>query len=108
MRDISLSEEKTKEICEETYKKTLRAKQNIVLIGMPTSGKSSIGALLAKKTGRLLYDTDALTAAREQKSVPKIFALGGETGVPAAAESQTVRELAGLTGASSPRAEARF
>lgn len=97
MRDISLSEEKTKEICEETYKKTLRAKQNIVLIGMPTSGKSSIGALLAKKTGRVLYDTDALTAAREQKSVPEIFALGGETAFRAA-ESQTVRELAGQTG----------
>ena len=97
MRDISLSEEKTKEICEKTYKKTLRAKQNIVLIGMPTSGKSSIGALLAKKTGRVLYDTDALTAAREQKSVPEIFALGGETAFRAA-ESQTVRELAGQTG----------
>lgn len=97
MRGISLSEENMEEICEGTYKKALRTKQNIVLIGMPTSGKSSIGALLAKQTGRTLYDTDALTAAREQKSVSEIFALGGEAAFRAA-ESRTVRELAGQTG----------
>ena len=97
MRGIALNDTKLEEISETAYKKALRAKQNIVLIGMPTSGKSTIGALLAKKTGRPLYDTDELTAARKQKSIREIFALGGEAAFREA-ESTTIRELAGNTG----------
>jgi shikimate dehydrogenase len=34
------------------------AKKNAVLTGMPGSGKSTIGAILAEKLGRAFYDTD--------------------------------------------------
>lgn len=33
--------------------------QNMVLIGMPSCGKSTVGALLAEQTGRPFYDADA-------------------------------------------------
>ena len=39
--------------------------RNIVLIGMPASGKSSFGVLLAKALGRDFIDTDLLIQARE-------------------------------------------
>ena len=97
MRGIDLDKTETEKICEETYRKALLSKRNIVLIGMPTSGKSSIGALLARKTGRKLFDTDEITAKREGKSVQEIFAFGGETEFRKA-ENKTIFDLAGQTG----------
>ena len=45
-------------LCENVYLSALDKKDNIVLIGMPSCGKSSIGKLLAEKTGKTLVDTD--------------------------------------------------
>jgi len=52
--------------------------KNILLIGMPGSGKSTIARLLAEKTGRELIDTDAEIVRREGRSIPDIFKDGGE------------------------------
>ncbi|NLW79987.1 MAG: hypothetical protein GXY32_11355 [Ruminococcaceae bacterium] len=52
--------------------------KNIVLIGMPGSGKTSIGMLAAEKTGRAFYDTDQMIEARTGLRVPDIFAKYGE------------------------------
>ncbi len=55
-----------------------RQMENIVLIGMPGSGKSTIAALLAEKTGLSLVDADAEIEKRARMSIPEIFSSGGE------------------------------
>lgn len=56
-----------------------QAMTNIVLIGMPGSGKSSVGEALAALSGRETADMDALIAEKAGCSIPEIFARGGET-----------------------------
>ena len=54
--------------------------ENIVLIGMPGCGKSTIGTLLAKRCGREFVDTDHMIIAKAGRSIPEIFAEYGEDG----------------------------
>lgn len=61
--------EKTNEILHVLQAET----QNIVLIGMPGCGKSSIGCILAKKTGRRLVDADAAIVEKTGMSIPEYF-----------------------------------
>ena len=53
-------------------------KENIVLIGMPGCGKSTVGRILAEKTGRRFVDIDERITEREGRSIPSIFAEDGE------------------------------
>lgn len=53
-------------------------KENIVLIGMPGSGKTVIGAALAEMTGRELVDLDEKIAQAAGTSIPEIFRRQGE------------------------------
>jgi len=62
------------------YQSLLAQKQNIVLIGMPGCGKTTIGALLSQKTGKTLVDIDAEIVSQEGVSIPDIFAAAGEGG----------------------------
>lgn len=52
---------------------------NLVLIGMPGCGKSSLGQLLSEKMERPLIDCDAEIVARAGMSIPEIFEKYGET-----------------------------
>ena len=61
-------------ITEEIEKST----KNIVLVGMPGCGKSTVGAILSEMTGRILVDTDELIVENEKRDIPTIFASDGE------------------------------
>jgi shikimate kinase len=52
--------------------------KNIVLIGMPGCGKTSLGLRLQKKLCRPLLDTDDMIVAKEGRSIPRIFEEDGE------------------------------
>jgi shikimate kinase len=54
------------------------AGRSVVLIGPPTAGKSSVGALLAADLGVPFADTDALVAKAADKPVGDIFVEDGE------------------------------
>ena len=75
------------------YQELAGLKENIVLIGMPGSGKTTIGKQLAERMGRTFIDTDDEIVKREGKSIPEIFA---EVGVPGfrKIESAVISELA--------------
>ena len=51
-----------------------------VLIGLPGSGKSTIGRRLAKAMGCGLIDTDAVIEERTGRTIAEIFAEDGESG----------------------------
>jgi len=49
-----------------------RIPSNLVLIGMPGSGKSTVGVILAKKTSRDFVDTDLLIQNRQKRKLQDI------------------------------------
>ena len=51
----------------------MASKSNIVLIGMPGSGKSTIGIILAKRTAHDFIDTDVLIQHDEHRSLQDIL-----------------------------------
>jgi shikimate kinase len=50
----------------------------IVLVGMPGSGKSTLGKKLALQLGFPFYDLDEVIVKQERKSIPDIFLAEGE------------------------------
>lgn len=61
------------------YKKLKFDMENILLIGMPSCGKTSMGMMLAEKLKRDFYDTDDLIVKEEEgKTIPEIFEEKGE------------------------------
>jgi len=60
------------------YKKMSGKMQNIVLIGMPGCGKSTIASLLGEKLGRKVVDADQEIVKLAGKSIPEIFTDDGE------------------------------
>ena len=72
--------------------------QNIVLIGMPGCGKTTLGKALADRLGRPFYDADAVLEQRAGRSIPEIFRCDGEAAFRAL-ETQTLAELGKCSGA---------
>lgn len=60
------------------YHELIAEKENIVLVGMPSSGKSSVGKAIAERTGKDFYDTDEEIVKAAGMSIPDIFAQYGE------------------------------
>ena len=65
---------------QEVLRMLRRRMENIVLVGMPGCGKSTIGHLLSEKLGKRFVDTDAEVAQAAGCSIPEIFAEEGESG----------------------------
>lgn len=63
---------------ERVYKKLLREKRNIVLIGMPGCGKSTIGRQVAKELNKHFIDTDNEIVKTAGMPIPEIFEKFGE------------------------------
>ena len=57
-----------------------RTTRNVMLIGMPGSGKSTVGAALAESLGRRFVDVDERIVELAGCSIPEIFAKDGEEG----------------------------
>ncbi len=53
--------------------------ENIVLIGMPGCGKSTLGRRLAKRTGKVFVDMDSVIEKKAGMTIPEIFEKYGET-----------------------------
>ena len=57
-----------------------REMENIVLVGMPGCGKSTVAAALGNALGRKVLDSDSLIAELAGMSIPRIFESQGEEG----------------------------
>ena len=65
-------------IIHKALEQTRQKVENIILIGMPGCGKSTIGKKLAAQQGKKFVDTDALVEEKAGKSIPDIFKEDGE------------------------------
>ena len=72
--------------------------KNIVLVGMPSSGKSTLAAALGERLGRPVYEADALIEQEAGMDIPAIFAQYGE-GHFRALETEVLSRLGKLSGA---------
>ena len=86
---ISYAEETVDRIFENIRQK----KENIVLIGMPACGKSTVGRILAEGFNRPLIDTDELIEKRAKMSIKDIFEKQGEAEFRRL-ESEVIKEIA--------------
>lgn len=55
-------------------------KENLIFIGMPASGKSTVGIVVAKRLGMKFIDTDLLIQEQEKKLLREIIAEVGDEG----------------------------
>ncbi len=70
---------------------------NIVLIGMPGGGKTTVGQALAALTGREAIDIDQRIVKKTGRSIPEIFAAEGEAAFRAL-EREVTAEVGKLSG----------
>lgn len=72
--DVLLPDDRVAEITREMERDT----RNLLLIGMPGCGKTTVGRALAQRLGRELVDTDELVVQAAGCSIPRLFAEKGE------------------------------
>ena len=72
--DVTIPREKIDEV----YEDIVKQKRNIVLVGMPGCGKTTLGRILAERLGLDFVDGDEEIVRREGMPIPQIFAERGE------------------------------
>lgn len=92
-RDIPLDES----LVDKAFKSVKNDKQSIVLIGMPSSGKTTVGRILAEKCGKQLADTDEYIVRKIGMPISDFFAKRGEAEFRKI-EKETVAELSATGG----------
>lgn len=92
-RDIPLDES----LVDKAFKSVKNDKQSIVLIGMPSSGKTTVGRILSEKCGKQLADTDEYIVRRIGMPISDFFAKHGEAEFRKI-EKETVAELSATGG----------
>lgn len=65
---------------QDEIKREQTMKKNLIFIGMPAVGKSTVGIVVAKRLGMRFIDTDLLIQEREGKLLREIIAEKGEDG----------------------------
>ena len=86
-----------RERIETIFRKLKSEKENIVLVGMPGCGKSTVGESLAQLMGRELIDTDTRIVEEMGCSIPELFRRIGEMGFRDT-ETALIRDIAALQG----------
>lgn len=92
-RDIPLDES----LVDKAFKSVKNDKQSIVLIGMPSSGKTTVGRILSEKCGKQLADTDEYIVRKIGMPISDFFAKHGEAEFRKI-EKETVAELSATGG----------
>ena len=83
---------------EQLAARMLRQKmENLVLIGMPGCGKTTVGKALAEQLGRPFIDADLALEEAAGISIPEIFSREGEAGFRQR-EAQTLKQLGSQSG----------
>ncbi len=85
------------ELTDRIFDRLYTSKLNIILTGMPGSGKSTVGRMLASITGRELTDTDDEIIKREGREITDIFSNEGESYFRDI-ESAVIRDVCSETG----------
>lgn len=93
------SKEIQKSRADEIFNTIIKRRENIVLSGMPSSGKTTIGTILSKEMDRPLYDIDALIVKRAGCPISEIFENHGEEYFRVLESAVIAEEVAPLTGA---------
>ena len=88
----------SQEEADAAYDRLLKHHTNIVLIGMPGSGKTSVGRQLAAHLSRPFFDTDEMIVSGCGMEIPAIFEEHGEAYFRDR-ETEAVRQAGGLQGA---------
>ncbi len=78
--------------CDEIFNTILNRKKNIVLVGMPSCGKTTVGKMLSQILSMDFVDTDEEIVKAQNRSIPEIFSEDGET-VFRTIESAIVKKL---------------
>lgn len=87
----------TDDLIEAVYNKMRLQMENIILIGMPGCGKSTVGKALAEVLGKQFVDADEELVKTYGKSIPDIFAEEGEAGFRVK-ETAVLKELGKKSG----------
>lgn len=96
-KDLFLGQKTSDSVIEDIISTLESQTKNVVLIGMPGCGKSSIAKILSQQLNRESIDVDSEIVKKDGRSIPTIFSESGEEYFRAI-EKETLKEIGVLTG----------